>query len=157
MRSLTWPCRRRAIAAASTGVIIVDMNKLKLINDMQGHRVGDEALKALAAELKKMAGAACVAARIGGDEFGVVFPANYRFAVRAAHARSFRIRDRLFDRSCAQSNLHLRERRCRALSGRRHDSQRASHVSRQVDVRAEADLIRRLAGAWIIAHLGPQA
>jgi diguanylate cyclase (GGDEF)-like protein len=60
-----------------TGVIIVDMNKLKLINDMQGHRAGDEALKALAAEVKKMAGAACVAARIGGDEFGVVFPANY--------------------------------------------------------------------------------
>ena len=31
-----------------TGVIIVDMNKLKLINDMYGHRIGDEALKALA-------------------------------------------------------------------------------------------------------------
>jgi len=60
-----------------TGVIIADMNKLKLINDMYGHRIGDEALKALAVELKKMAGADCVAARIGGDEFGVVLPANY--------------------------------------------------------------------------------
>jgi diguanylate cyclase (GGDEF)-like protein len=60
-----------------TGVIIVDMNRLKLINDMHGHRIGDEALIALAAELKKMAGPDCVAARIGGDEFGVVLPANY--------------------------------------------------------------------------------
>ncbi len=60
-----------------TGVIIVDMNRLKLINDMHGHRVGDEALMALAAELKKMAGADCMVARIGGDEFGVVLPANY--------------------------------------------------------------------------------
>ena len=60
-----------------TGVIIADVNKLKLINDMYGHRIGDEALKALAVELKKMAAADCVAARIGGDEFGVVLPANY--------------------------------------------------------------------------------
>jgi diguanylate cyclase (GGDEF)-like protein len=59
-----------------TGVIIVDMNKLKLINDVHGHRVGDEALRALAAELKKMAGPDCVVARIGGDEFGVVLPFN---------------------------------------------------------------------------------
>jgi diguanylate cyclase (GGDEF)-like protein len=60
-----------------TGVIIVDMNRLKLINDMHGHRVGDEALIALATEIKKMTGQDCLAARIGGDEFGVVLPANY--------------------------------------------------------------------------------
>jgi diguanylate cyclase (GGDEF)-like protein len=60
-----------------TGVVIVDMNRLKLINDVHGHRIGDEALKALAAELKKMVGPDCVAARIGGDEFGVVLSASY--------------------------------------------------------------------------------
>jgi diguanylate cyclase (GGDEF)-like protein len=59
-----------------TGVMIVDMNKLKLINDVHGHRIGDEALRALAAELKKIAGPDCVVARIGGDEFGVVLPSN---------------------------------------------------------------------------------
>jgi diguanylate cyclase (GGDEF)-like protein len=59
-----------------TGVMIVDMNKLKLINDIHGHRIGDEALRALAANLKQMAGADCVASRIGGDEFGVVLPSN---------------------------------------------------------------------------------
>ena len=59
-----------------TGVMIVDMNKLKLINDMHGHRIGDEALRALAAKLKKIAGPDCVVARIGGDEFGVVLPSN---------------------------------------------------------------------------------
>lgn len=60
-----------------TGVMIVDMNKLKLINDVHGHRIGDEALRALAAELKKMAGPDCVVARIGGDEFGLVLPSSY--------------------------------------------------------------------------------
>jgi diguanylate cyclase (GGDEF)-like protein len=47
-----------------------------LINDMYGHRVGDEALLALAAELRKICGAEAVVARIGGDEFGVVLSAN---------------------------------------------------------------------------------
>jgi diguanylate cyclase (GGDEF)-like protein len=46
---------------------------------MYGHRIGDEALKALAAKIKNMAGPDCVAARIGGDEFGVVLPADYDF------------------------------------------------------------------------------
>ena len=59
-----------------TGVMIVDMNKLKLINDVHGHRIGDEALRTLAAKLKHMAGPDCVASRIGGDEFGVVLPSN---------------------------------------------------------------------------------
>ena len=59
-----------------TGVIIVDVNRMKLINDVHGHRVGDEALLAVAAEIRKMGGADCVTARIGGDEFGTVLSAN---------------------------------------------------------------------------------
>ena len=59
-----------------TGVIIVDVNGMKLINDVHGHRVGDEALLAVAAEMRKVGGAECVAARIGGDEFGVVLSAS---------------------------------------------------------------------------------
>jgi diguanylate cyclase (GGDEF)-like protein len=109
-----------------TGVIIADLNKLKLINDMYGHRIGDEALKALAAELKKMAGPDCMAARIGGDEFGVVLPAYYDIL----SARRMRAR-------CVSGIT-------RALSRRRHDRHRTSRISRQVDVRAEAWLIGRL-------------
>jgi diguanylate cyclase (GGDEF)-like protein len=82
-----------------TGIVIVDMNKLKLINDVHGHRAGDEALKALAAELKKMAEPDCVAARIGGDEFGIVLPVSYdslsarrmRAQLRAGIACSFAV------------------------------------------------------------------
>ncbi len=70
-----------------TGVIIVDMNRLKLINDMYGHRVGDEALIALGGELKKSVDPDCVVARIGGDEFGVVLPVNYdTLSARRVHA-----------------------------------------------------------------------
>jgi diguanylate cyclase (GGDEF)-like protein len=60
-----------------TGVVLVDMNHLKSVNDMHGHQAGDAALKALAAELTAKAGPDCVVARIGGDEFGVVLPVNH--------------------------------------------------------------------------------
>jgi diguanylate cyclase (GGDEF)-like protein len=79
------------VAGSVTGLIIADMNNLKPINDMLGHRVGDESLKALAAELEKMAGPDCMVARIGGDEFGVVLPANLN------DLSAQRIRSRLAD------------------------------------------------------------
>ncbi len=59
-------------SSSKTGVILIDMDRLKLINDMFGHRVGDQALIALSEELRKKVGPDCVVARIGGDEFGVV-------------------------------------------------------------------------------------
>ena len=73
---------------ARTGVAIVDMNKLKLLNDLHGHHVGDDALKGLATELKRVAGPDCMVARIGGDEFGVVLPASHDIlSVRRMRAR----------------------------------------------------------------------
>ena len=60
-----------------TGIIILDINNLKLLNDKYGHDIGDEALRRFAAEIKKKAFPDCVATRIGGDEFGVVLPVNY--------------------------------------------------------------------------------
>ena len=54
------------------GVLHLDMDGLKSINDRHGHRAGDEALRELAPRLREVARDLDVVARLGGDEFGVL-------------------------------------------------------------------------------------
>ncbi|WP_296049913.1 sensor domain-containing diguanylate cyclase [uncultured Alteromonas sp.] len=54
------------------GILIIDMNGLKSINDELGHRAGDSMLSELARRLLKAFRPADKVARIGGDEFGVL-------------------------------------------------------------------------------------
>ncbi len=49
----------------------VDMDNLKQVNDIFGHREGDYALRAIADTLKEVMPEGAVIARIGGDEFAV--------------------------------------------------------------------------------------
>ncbi len=50
-------------------VICMDIDNLKVINDVRGHTFGDELLKAVGNMLRKNASANDVVARLGGDEF----------------------------------------------------------------------------------------
>ncbi len=54
------------------GLLIVDVDKFKLVNDGYGHEVGDQVLKKVAAFLKDGFRATDYPARIGGDEFAVI-------------------------------------------------------------------------------------
>ncbi|MDX8407181.1 MAG: diguanylate cyclase, partial [Mariprofundaceae bacterium] len=56
------------------GFLIVDIDHFKKINDHYGHDAGDEILKQLAIILKESTRATDLPARIGGEEFCVVFP-----------------------------------------------------------------------------------
>jgi diguanylate cyclase (GGDEF)-like protein len=57
---------------ASAALIVVDVDRLKPINDAFGHAAGDEVLKAIAAVLTRQVRASDVVGRLGGDEFGLL-------------------------------------------------------------------------------------
>ncbi|MEO7324141.1 MAG: GGDEF domain-containing protein, partial [Dokdonella sp.] len=61
---------------------IVDIDHFKAINDRFGHPAGDKSLIAVARVLKPDGDDANSVARIGGEEFGIVFPG--KDAVQAA-------------------------------------------------------------------------
>ena len=54
------------------GIVSIDMDNLKVINDSYGHASGDVALKALADVLSDIIDEGECAARIGGDEFSAI-------------------------------------------------------------------------------------
>jgi len=55
-------------------VMVVDLDAFKAINDMHGHKVGDDALKAVATALTRRLRETDLVARLGGDEFAVLLP-----------------------------------------------------------------------------------
>lgn len=68
---------QRAIAymkryRASGALIVLDVDRLKPINDSFGHGAGDEVLKAIAATLTRQIRASDVVGRLGGDEFALL-------------------------------------------------------------------------------------
>lgn len=58
--------------AERAAVVFIDVNQLKYINDNYGHAAGDFALLEIAKRLAGSIRATDVAARIGGDEFGLI-------------------------------------------------------------------------------------
>jgi diguanylate cyclase (GGDEF)-like protein len=51
------------------GLCAIDLDRFKEINDVHGHKVGDEALVMLASRLREALGPNDMVARLGGDEF----------------------------------------------------------------------------------------
>lgn len=51
---------------------MVDLDRLKQLNDWYGHEAGDTALLVLAEQLRDVAGQAGVLGRLGGDEFAIM-------------------------------------------------------------------------------------
>ena len=57
----------------SIGLMLIDLNKFKPINDTYGHQVGDLVLKGVADRMLDASRQTDTVARLGGDEFAVIF------------------------------------------------------------------------------------
>jgi len=89
---------RGALAAGRpVGLLYLDLDTFKQVNDTAGHPVGDEVLRAVADRLRQVTPTGSLVARLGGDEFGVVVPGDRErvrevaATVAAALAEPFRV------------------------------------------------------------------
>jgi diguanylate cyclase (GGDEF)-like protein len=68
---------------AEVSLLLLDLDRFKLVNDSLGHQVGDRLLLEVARRLTETVPAGSITARMGGDEFVVVPPAGTQWlAVR---------------------------------------------------------------------------
>jgi diguanylate cyclase (GGDEF)-like protein len=79
-------------------LMMIDLDNLKRINDRQGHRSGDAALRLVAQQLQRVVRTSDICARLGGDEFGVAMPET---DLGRAHEVSSRLRAAVGEASLA--------------------------------------------------------
>jgi diguanylate cyclase (GGDEF)-like protein/PAS domain S-box-containing protein len=72
---------------ATTAVLLMDLDDFKTVNDSLGHAAGDELLAAVADRVRTSLRGRDTAARIGGDEFGILIRAAERAEVEAVAER----------------------------------------------------------------------
>jgi diguanylate cyclase (GGDEF)-like protein len=79
---------------APVGLVLLDVDDFKRVNDVHGHPVGDQVLSAFAGVLETSVRAGDVVCRTGGEEFAVILPnADQAEAARVATRLVAAVRD----------------------------------------------------------------
>jgi len=64
---------KAGVDKSSVCLILVDLDHFKRVNDSHGHTAGDLVLRAVSAQLDRLTKVPHLCARVGGEEFGIVF------------------------------------------------------------------------------------
>lgn len=94
-------------AGTVDGLLLVDVDFFKAVNDTHGHPTGDAVLRIVAGELRAVCRAEDVVARLGGDEFAVVLVRSGQDSEQeeAGAERDLRAVAERFHRAVAASNV----------------------------------------------------
>ncbi len=110
LNALAWQREADAevVGALRTGaplaLLLVDVDHFKRVNDSHGHLIGDEVLRALAAELRQQVRESDVVGRFGGEEFTVLLP---RTDDAGAYGIAERLRTSARRLSVAAADAHI--------------------------------------------------
>lgn len=78
---------RHARYGSGAALILIDLDRFKIVNDTLGHRTGDRLLQAVADRLQELIRGGDYVARHGGDEFALLLSGTDRTAAHAAASR----------------------------------------------------------------------
>jgi diguanylate cyclase (GGDEF)-like protein len=74
---------RQVRTGGTVGVLLVDLDDFKIVNDTRGHAVGDDLLVSVAAKFGATLRPEDTAARLGGDEFAILIESAHVDDIRA--------------------------------------------------------------------------
>ena len=121
---------RAKVNGGSVGLIMVDLDHFKKLNDNHGHQAGDEVLQRVGECLKAVCREPAMAARYGGEEFAVILADA---TTRAVQSLAEMIRRRIESLSLEYNNQSIR---CTASLG-------AAHVDLKLEAATPKEVIER--------------